>query len=312
MKKNQEIKKIFMEKLIYKGKDKKKMARPVMRVGVYKKPVILLWVILIFSVTFGIYKNFTAIDRHTTKEEKVIQLRLSDTNGIANFVENFANKYYTWDNNKDSIEARKTSLNDYLTNDLQSLNTDLVRLDIPTSSKVENVQIWSIKQSDTSVFLVNFEVKQIITNNGTIQDVRANYTVKVYVDDVGNMVIIQNPTLAPAIEKSTYEVKQKQSDGSIDSNMQKEAISFLETFFKLYPKASNTELSYYVTKDQMQPINKDYLYAELMNPIFVKEGDDLRVQLSVKYIDNSTKAMQISQYDLTLQKDTNWKIKIVH
>ena len=38
-------------------------------------------------------------------------------------------------------------------------------------------------------------------------NVKATYTVKVHVDKDGDMVIIQNPTLAPAIEKSTYEPK---------------------------------------------------------------------------------------------------------
>ena len=37
-----------------------------MKVGTHKKSVIALWVVLIASVSFGVYKNFTAIDQHTT------------------------------------------------------------------------------------------------------------------------------------------------------------------------------------------------------------------------------------------------------
>jgi hypothetical protein len=32
------------------------------------------------------------------------------------------------------------------------------------------------------------------------------------------------------------------------------------------------------------------------------------VSVSVKYLDNRTKAAQISQFELTLEKDRNWKI----
>ena len=32
------------------------------------------------------------------------------------------------------------------------------------------------------------------------------------------------------------------------------------------------------------------------------------MSVSVKYLDNRTKAAQISQFELTLEKDRNWKI----
>ena len=44
---------------------KEKKVRTV-KVGTHKKAVIALWVVLIASVSFGVYKNFTAIDQHTT------------------------------------------------------------------------------------------------------------------------------------------------------------------------------------------------------------------------------------------------------
>ena len=43
---------------------KEKKVRTV-KVGTHKKTVIALWVVLIASVSFGVYKNFTAIDQHT-------------------------------------------------------------------------------------------------------------------------------------------------------------------------------------------------------------------------------------------------------
>ena len=55
---------------------------PTLKVGTHKKSVIALWAVLIVSVSFGVYKNFTAIDMHTVHEKETVQLRLNDTNGI--------------------------------------------------------------------------------------------------------------------------------------------------------------------------------------------------------------------------------------
>ena len=46
---------------------KEKKVRTV-KVGTHKKTVIALWVVLVASVSFGVYKNFTAIDQHTINE----------------------------------------------------------------------------------------------------------------------------------------------------------------------------------------------------------------------------------------------------
>ena len=76
-----------------------------MKVGTHKKSVLLLWAVLLVSTSFGVYKNFTAIDTHTVHEKEIIQLRLNDTNGIENFVKNFAKAYYSWDTSKEAIEG---------------------------------------------------------------------------------------------------------------------------------------------------------------------------------------------------------------
>ena len=99
---------------------KEKKVRTV-KVGTHKKAVIALWVVLIASVSFGVYKNFTAIDQHTTHEKEIIELRLQDTNGIENFVKNFAKSYYTWSNSKEAIEARTQAISGYLTKELQEI-----------------------------------------------------------------------------------------------------------------------------------------------------------------------------------------------
>lgn len=107
-------------------------------------------------------KNFTAIDRHTTHKKEIIELRLNDTNGIENFVKDFVKSFYTWDNSKEAIEKRTASINEYLTKELQDLNADTIRTDIPTSSTVDDVKIWKVAQSGKNEYTVTFELEQQI------------------------------------------------------------------------------------------------------------------------------------------------------
>lgn len=286
---------------------KEKKVRTV-KIGTHKKTVIALWLVLISSISFGVYKNFTAIDQHTTHEKEIIELRLNDTNGIENFVKNFARSYYTWDNSKESLERRTASINQYLTKELQDLNVDTIRSDIPTSSSVSDVQIWSVEQSGTDEFIATYEVDQQIKENDQTKAVKATYLVRVHVDADNKLIIVQNPTLAKTSDKSTYEPKATESDGIVNADTITEATAFLETFFKLYPNATEKELAYYVQDYALEVINGDYVYSELLNPIFTQDGENVKVNVSVKYIDNQTKAMQISQYELALQKEENWKI----
>ena len=58
----------------------------------------------------------------------------------------------------------------------------------------------------------------------------------------------------------------------------------------------------------LAPVSGDYVFSELANPVFTKDGDNLKVSVPVKYLDNKSKMTQISQYELVLHKDDNWKI----
>lgn len=278
------------------------------KVGTHKKTVFVLWTVLIVSMIFGIYKNFTAVDRHTTHEKEVIELRLQDNSGIENFVKKFAKSYYTWNNSKEAIEARTKAISGYLTKELQELNADTIRTDIPTVSTVTDVIVWSMEQSGTDTFSVTYEVDQQIKEGGQTKTVQSAYTVKVHVDADGDMVIVQNPAPAPAIKKSDYEPKTPETDTSVDADTVKDAAAFLETFFKLYPSATEKELAYYVSGNVLEPIGRDYLYSELVNPVFTKDGDDVKVKTAVKFLDPQTKAALVFQYELVLHKDGNWKI----
>ena len=62
-------------------------------------------------------------------------------------------------------------------------------------------------------------------------------------------------------------------------------------------------LAYYVKDGVPAPVSGDYVFSELVNPVFTKDGDNLKVSVSVKYPDNKSKTTQISQYELVLHKD---------
>ena len=124
-------------------------------------------------------------------------------------------------------------------------------------------------------------------------------SVTVHVDKDGAMAITQNPTLAPAVQKSKHEPKAQETDVRVSSDTVKDATVFLETFFKLYPTA---------TEKVLAPVSGDYVFSELVNPVFSKDGDNLKVSVSVKYLDNKSKMTQISQYELVLHKNDNCKI----
>ncbi|MDK2829540.1 MAG: hypothetical protein PWP67_2360 [Clostridium butyricum] len=280
----------------------------VYKVNTHRKTVIALWVLLIVSFCFAVYKNFTAINIKTVHETKVIDKEIVDTHKIENFVKNFAKDYYSWQPSQASIESRNEAIKKYLTEELQTLNVDTIRRDIPTSSTVQNVEIWSVKQDREKQFKVIFTVDQTIAEGENKKDIKSSYEVLVYIDDIGNMVIIKNPTICSIPSKSSYQPKTKESDGMVDVATTGEINEFLKTFFKLYPMATEKELSYYVKDGVLNPIGKDYVFSELLNPVYTRKGNQVQASVSVKYLDQQTKAVQISQFDLILEKESNWMI----
>ena len=67
----------------------------------------------------------------------------------------------------------------------------------------------------TDTFSATYEVDQQIKEGEQNKTSKATYTVKVHVDADGDMVIVHNPTLAPAVEKSDYEAEQHQKQTQV-------------------------------------------------------------------------------------------------
>ncbi|BBM18540.1 MAG: conjugal transfer protein [Enterococcus avium] len=290
-----------------KEKTPKKKKERVVSVGKHRKMVLALWLLLSCSLAFGIYKNFTAIDQHTTHEKVVVKEKVVNTSGIESFAKDFAKEYFSWKNNKEVIEKRMSNLGQYLTEEGLTLSQDMVRADIPTSSEVQSVKILDVEKNSEE-FTVSFLVEQKIMERKKAQAISSAYRLTIFEDENGNHVITSLPTMIAKPDKSKYEANQVESDSEIDAETTEEITEFLETFFKLYPTASEKELEYYVENNVIQPINKNLKFVEITNPIYFETKDSVRVKVIVKYLDDVEKVTHDFQYNLLLSKGENWKI----
>ena len=290
-----------------KEKTKKKKKERVVSVGKHRKMVLALWLLLSCSLAFGIYKNFTAIDQHTTHEKVVVKEKVVNTSGVESFTKNFAKEYFSWENNKEVIEKRMNTLEQYLTEEGITLSQDMVRTDIPTSSEVQSVKILDVEKNSEE-FAVSFLVEQKITEGKKTQSISSAYRVTIFEDENGNHIVTSLPTMIAKPDKAKYEVKQVENDSEIDAKTTEEITEFLETFFKLYPTASEKELEYYVENGAMRPIDYSLKFVELVNPIYQKNENGFQVNVGVKYLSSIENVTTTNQYQLKLIKDLNWRI----
>ena len=58
----------------------------------------------------------------------------------------------------------------------------------------------------------------------------------------------------------------------------------------------------------MPSANGDYIFSELVNPVYVMDGNQVHAYVYVKYVDQWAKMNQIFQYDLVLEKEENWMV----
>lgn len=300
--------KIHIEHKPKKEKANRQKKVKTIHLGTHKKSVLFLWLLLIGSFSFGLYKNFTAIDTHTIHETTVIEPVLVDTHAIESFTLNFIQEYYSWENNKEAIEQRPERINRYLTSELQELNVDTIRTDIPTSSSVSDCKIWQIQSIDEQNFVVVYTVKQQIKEGEETKNVASTYRITIHQDKNNNLVITSNPTVWAAPNPSEFQPDTLVNDNNIDEQTKLEILDFLKTFFKLYPNATKNELDYYMMEDVLPIISQNFIYSELVNPIIQKKEKQYLVKIAVRYLDNETKIENISQYQLTLEKKDNWKI----
>lgn len=231
----------------------------------------------------------------------MVKEKVVNTSGIESFAKDFAKEYFSWKNNKEVIEKRMSNLGQYLTEEGLTLSQDMVRADIPTSSEVQSVKILDVEKNSEE-FTVSFLVEQKIMEGKKAQVISSAYRLTIFEDENGNHVVTSLPTMIAKPEKAEYEVKQVESDSEIDAKTTEEITEFLETFFKLYPTASEKELEYYVENNVIQPINTNLKFVEITNPIYFETKDSVRVKVIVKYLDDVEKVTHDFQYNLLLRR----------
>ncbi|OJG81613.1 conjugative transposon protein [Enterococcus pallens] len=290
-----------------KEKTAKKKKERIVSVGKHRKMVLALWLLLFCSLAFGIYKNFTAIDQHTTHEKVVVKEKIVNTSGVENFTMDFAKEYFSWKNDKEIIEKRMINLDQYLTEEGLNLSQDMVRVDIPTSSEVQSVKILDVEKHSEE-FIVSILINQKVTEGKKAQQISSAYRVAIHEDKKGNHIVTSLPTMIAKPGKANYQAKQVETDSDINAKTAEEITEFLGTFFKLYPTASKKELEYYVEDGTMQLINTNLKFVELVNPIYTQNEKNVQVKVDVEYLDDLSKTTNCFQYELGLQKDGNWRI----
>ena len=320
----------------------KKEKRPkVQRIGMRKKPVIVMWIFLVISLTFAVYMHFTAVDTHTVIERKIVEVQVVDTNQIESFVVGFARVYFSWSVGTEQSAMRSEALQQFITDDLHMLNSTFSR-DMDSSSTVRDVQIWRVEPLDDYNVRVLFSVGRLLqaisveyieevvqeriyseygypvfinaivereVTTSTEDAALSYYTVIVHVDDSGNAVITHNPTIHGGFARSGFALPTRASDTSIDMDTQAEITRFLTEFFTLYPTASEGMLSHFVQNMALDVIGVEYAFLELVNPVFIRRGEQVEVYVTVRYYDPRSRAQQLSQFELLLQAvDGNWMI----
>ncbi|MDU5335727.1 conjugal transfer protein [Enterococcus sp.] len=285
----------------------------VKNIGLRKKTTTVLWVLLFGSFVFGVYKNFTAIDQHTVHEKKVIKTKMVDTNLISSYVEDFVQVFYSWKPEKESLEKRNAALQHFLPDDLQQLNQEMIRSDIPTTSTVKKVKIWKVDQLNQNDYSVVFSIIQEIDESKgdkkEQKEIDSAFSVKVRTDGYDRLSILSNPTMSSLPQKLEMKSNPVQDDMRVDQKTKEEILAFLNTFFKVYPSAKKTELLYYVNDKSIKEINKDYLFSDINQINYFHNKNGVKVKVVATYLDQSTKATMQYTYDLILKKtEEKWVI----
>lgn len=294
------------------GKEKKeqkeKRKGPVM--SSWKKRRIIAygcWGLLAVSFAFAVYKNFTAIDRETVYEKKTVVERVENYSGIESFTENFARLYFSYSTDSEEQMKWKSELEDYMQKPLLDMNAG--SRELLNTVTVSKVQLWSVKpltESNTDfrvIYTVTQETKNIEETSAWMMDVHT---------ENGSYVVTKNPAVTNMPGKSGYETERLKASDSLETEDREKIQEFLNTFYKIYPKATEKELVYYVKDKSVKPIGKDYKLESIDNLTIQKTGKgEYTVSCSVKYLDNILGMSVLNQYELQLASQEDGELIIM-
>lgn len=270
-----------------------------------------LWLLLTVAFLFAVFKSFTAIDRHTIHEREVINQKVYSSNKIENFITDFAGVFYSWDTDSNNRALRVKNLENYMQKDIAQLNSDVFSQTSPSISKFVSIRIYDVYSKDDNTYTVLYTVRQNILNGAITTNLSSTFSVDVYLDKNGDMLIVSSPRPDVEPKRISGDISLKDENSDFDSKKSGEIKEFLETFFKAYPKADDKELKIYSSSANLKVINKDYVFSEISDlkiTVDEKDEDVINACFNVKYIDTLTSSYIISGYDIVLKKDKVWKI----
>lgn len=253
------------------------------------------WLIAGASFLFAVYKNFTAVDKITVKEQETVIEKVENYSGIETFTKNFAKVYFTYPADSAGQVERREKLKEYMQQSLVSVNnTNLYAGDDVT---VEDVQIWGVE--DVPAEENTYDVYYTVKLKASGQAETNAYTMDVYCDGQ-QYVVVKNPRITSAPQTSGYERTGIQASDRILTEDREAVETFLETFFGVYPSATEKELHYYVKDPNVKPIGKEYTLVSIDGVEIQTVDNGFEVGCYVTYMDHVLDASQIHQYEMSL------------
>lgn len=253
------------------------------------------WIVAACSLAFGVYKNFTAIDKVTVKEEKTVVEKIQNYTGLEAFTENFAKIYFAYSPDSARQTERKGLLESYMQPSLVQLNSGNAYAE--SEVIVQDVQTWAVEQVPGTDH--DYEVLfTVVLKSGDQAELNA-YTVDVHCEDQ-QYVIVKNPTVTSVPQISEYAREPLQASDQVRAEDREKVEAFLETFFKVYPTASEKELAYYCKDEGVRPIGKAYVLNSIDNVVIQVKEEGYDVECYVSYIDETLGISVLNQYQLSL------------
>lgn len=266
--------------------------------------VAVCWLLYIAGFGWSIYRNYTVVDRVTVKETERIEEKVRNTSGIENFVKNFASLYYTYSVDPEVQIGQTERLKGYMPEEM--VNTIPVNY-MENDVSVSGVQIWDVQNTGDQKYTVKFSVIQKMQETS----VQKTYLVDVYADDTG-YTILGLPRVSSMPGKSGYTEPVMEQSVQVNADTRQTVEEFLNTFFAVYPKATQEELKYYFVESDVKVIQENLLLVSVDNVIIAENEDQSQAVVScmVTYRDEATGFNEAGEYTLTLAKQGDNKYMI--
>ena len=249
-------------------------------------------------------------------EEKKVNYAVSE--GAQSFAQNFARDYFDWQNSDEGIKTRAERLQPYLATGLDK-QAGLSFEGMEWNSSLSASQVWNIEDTGKDTAHITLRVEQIL-NKTTSQDSNEDpseeksgphekYFVVPIQTDGKSFVVHQIPYFNSPPEKPNIT-----SDTSIDENgkiqdtkLQEEITSALNTFLKVYTNGTQEELSYYMKDEDIQTMTGVITFKEIKSLVIKQDGstNQYKVNATVVFQENQSKAQVVYPYELTLVKEDN-------